>query len=177
MAEEKETSGSDQPNEEKEPKKKGKMLFIVLGAVILAAAGAGGGFFLSRDDGAAAEGDGVANEAAAAPKPDESAALVALDTFLVNLNSSNNEDADRYMKLTLRLTISPEAQAEKISDDEIARARLRDRILTILSAKTFQDLSGPLGKESLRREIQFQADNMFEAAQVQDVLFSEFVVQ
>ena len=60
-----------------------------------------------------------------------------MDTFLVNLNDPTGE---RYMKLTLRLTISPEKIADEIKNQEILIAKMRDRVLTILMAKTFQEI-------------------------------------
>ena len=136
------------------PKKSGKMLWLVIGAVVLAAAG--GGYFLGfKSD--TPEGEGTQAETV----EEEPAGLVALDTFLVNLA---DPEGDRYMKLTLRLTISPVSGADKINADDLALARIRDRVLTVLTSKTFGDMSNPLGKESLRHEIQTQLQPVIEQA-------------
>jgi flagellar FliL protein len=97
-----------------------------------------------------------------------------MDTFLVNLQDPSGE---RYMKLTLRLTISPESAAAKADGDALLMARMRDRILTVLTSKTYAELGNPLGKENLRHEIRAQINPLVQPGQVKDVLFSEFVVQ
>ena len=169
MAEEKKTTDADaQAAPEKKSK---KTLILVLGAVVLAAAAGAAGFLLTGKDQPEAAADG---EAAAAVESKPAAGLVPMDTFLVNLNDPSG---DRFMKLTLRLTISPESVAGEVSDDPLMLARLRDRILTVLTTKTFMELVSPLGKENLRLEIQSQLGPLLASGEVQDVLFSEFVVQ
>jgi len=166
MAEDKE------PTAEEPPKKKSKLLLFVLIGVVLAGGGAAAAFLMTKDKKAA---DAVEDSAATrAPAAEEKAGLVPLDTFLVNLNDPAGE---RYMKVTMRLTIAPESVADKTKDDELQLARIRDRVLTVLMSKTFAELSDPLGKESLRFEIQGQVDTLLDQGAVQDVFFSEFVVQ
>jgi flagellar FliL protein len=150
-------------------KNKKKLLLIVLIAVVVLGAGGGAALFLMREPAAATAEAGPAPEAVG-----ESAGLVPLDTFLVNLHDPGGE---RYMKLTLRLAITPETRVDGILGDELLLARIRDRVLTVLSAKSFSELNGPLGKEGLRHEIQLQLSALVDPARVQDVLFSEFVVQ
>lgn len=168
---EQEKKPTDTDTEETPPKKSKKMLFILIGVVVLAVGG-GAGFYLAPGGDAAAESPAEGTEAEAAS--DEPVGLVALDTFLVNLS---DREQDRYMKLTLRLTVSPEAEADRITDDELIQARMRDRVLTVLTAKSYSELTNPLGKESLRQEILGQISPLLEPARTQDVLFSEFVVQ
>lgn len=165
MADEEKT---EQKTDDEAPKKKSKLLLWIAIAVVVMGSGAAG-FFILKGGGEAAP-----VEAADATAEAEPATLVAMDTFLVNLSDPSGE---RYLKLTMRLTISPEAAAEKVEGDDLTRARVRDRILTILMSKSFQELSNPLGKESLRLEIKAQIDSFLEEGSVQDVLFSEFVVQ
>jgi flagellar FliL protein len=157
------------PPEEKK-KKKGKAWLWILIAVLLLGAGGGTTAVLmwgGSDDAA----DGEASQAEA---PRQEAGLLTMDTFLVNLN---DRSGDHYLKLTLRLTVLPSALAEDIKGDDLLRARLRDRILTILTAKTLEEIGTPLGKESLRHEIQANVRPLLGDGEVEDVLFSEFVVQ
>lgn len=152
-----------------EPKKKSrKWVFVVAGVLVVAAAGTGGYVMMRGGDPAGAEGEPATAE------PEDPAGIVGLDTFLVNLDDA---EQDRYMKLTLRLAVTPVSAAEEVSGDDLKMARVRDRILTILSAKTHAEMTTPLGKEGLRREIQARLGPLFEGGRVQDVLFSEFVVQ
>jgi len=158
----------DTATDEEQPKKKSKkMLWIIIGLGVVALGT--GGFFAMKGGGEPAPAT-----AANAPAVEEPVGLVAMDTFLVNLN---DPAGDRFMKLTLRLTISPESTADKVETDPLLMARLRDRILTVLTAKSFMELVSPLGKENLRHEIQVELDPLIDSGNVQDVLFSEFVVQ
>jgi flagellar FliL protein len=157
---------------EEKPKKSKKMLFIIIGvAVVLIGGGAAAAFvFLGGGD------EQVTEEAeGAAPAETADGGLVTMDTFLVNLNDSSGE---RYMKLTLRLTVTPESAAEEIEANDLMVARLRDRVLTVLTSKTFEEVGDPMGKESLRQQIQAQLNLLLgDKGKVQEVLFSEFVVQ
>jgi len=169
MAEDK--KADDGTAEAAAPKKSKKTLMLVLiGVVALGGAGAAGFLLKGGSQPAAATDETAGTEAESKP----AAGLVPMDTFLVNLN---DPEGDRFMKLTLRLTISPESVAGEVTEDPLLLARLRDRILTVLTAKTFMELVSPLGKENLRQEIQAQLGPLLASGEVQDVLFSEFVVQ
>jgi len=164
MAEETPTTEDAQPK-----KKSKKLLFIIIG-VLLAGGGAAAAFLITKDKGAVVDENAATEQAPAEQK----AGLVPLDTFLVNLNDPNGE---RYMKVTMRLTIVPESLADKVRDDDLQLARIRDRVLTVLMSKTFTELADPLGKESLRFEVRGQVDSILDGGTVKDVFFSEFVVQ
>lgn len=165
MAEEK------QPAEGQEPKKKSKLLLFIVIGVVLAGGGGAAAFLMKSDKTEVTDENG---EVQAAEPTEERAGLIPLDTFLVNLNDPEGE---RYMKVTMRLTVAPESVAGEILGDEVQLARIRDRVLTVLMSKTFAELADPLGKESLRFEIQGQVDALLEEGAVKDVFFSEFVVQ
>ena len=101
-------------------------------------------------------------------------ALMELDPFLTNISDPSTE---RYCKLSVKLAIVPQKEASRISDDSLLVARMRDYILTSLAAKTFLELSEPSGKESFRSELRKGLNEILEAGDVSEVLFSEFVVQ
>lgn len=145
---------------------KKKMILFAAGGLVLAAGGAGA-FFTLRPKPAPPP------EAAAAAKP-EPPGIVEMEPFLVNINDPGGE---HYAKLDLRLTVAPHTAAEHINADPLVQARMRDRVLTLITSKTLEDLIGPLGKEGLRREIKAHLEPLLEQGQIQDVLFSEFVVQ
>ena len=56
-------------------------------------------------------------------------------------------------------------------------ARLRDRILTLLTSKTYRELNDANGKELFRKEILDRLNPLLESGEVKEVLFSDFVVQ
>jgi flagellar FliL protein len=97
-----------------------------------------------------------------------------MDPFLVNINDPEGE---RYAKVQLQLSVVPESAVGDISGDPLVMAQMRDRVLTLLSAKSFQELSSPIGKEGVRREIKSRLDPLLEKGEIQEVLFQDFLVQ
>jgi len=160
------------------PKKKGKgLLFIIAGVVLVAAAG--GGFFLLRpkakSGGAAAAAEhgegGGHGEAAKAP---EARGVVSLEPFIVNLADA---EGDRYIKCTMRLVLDSREAAEAVRADELSVTKIRDRMLTLLSSKSYGQVASAEGKETLRQEIQKQIDPVLATGKVSEVYYTEFIVQ
>ena len=100
--------------------------------------------------------------------------ILELETFLANIN---DPDGERYAKLQLRLAIIPKERVAAIEGDTRMIARMRDRVLTLLTSKTFDELSDPLGKEGFRNEIRMRLAPLIEEGEIREVLFNEFVVQ
>ena len=167
MADEKPTEATEE-TPAGPPKKSKKMLLLAIGVIVLGGGAALTAFFMTRG------GETADPNKTVAEVSQEKLGLIPLDTFLVNLNDPRGE---RYMKVTLRLTLAPESAADGILADELQLARIRDRVLTVLMSKSFEELSGPLGKENLRLEVQAQVDTLLADGAVRDVLFSEWVVQ
>ena len=157
------------------PKKKGKgLLFIIAGVVLVAAAG--GGFFLLRPkakpkDAAAAAEHGGHGEAAKAP---EARGVVSLEPFIVNLADA---EGDRYIKCTMRIVLDSREAAEAVRADELSVTKIRDRMLTLLSSKSYDQVASAEGKEALRQEIQKQIDPVLATGKVSEVYYTEFIVQ
>ncbi len=142
-----------------------KKLIIIIGLVVLlAGAGGAAAFFMTRKP---AEGEGQTAKK-------EPPGLIALESFVVNLEGGGK---DRFAKLNLQLTVEPAAVAEAVLDDPLLLAKIRDRTLTLIASKTYDELITPLGKESLRREVKARINPLLEDGEVEDVLFSEFMVQ
>jgi flagellar FliL protein len=140
-----------------------KVIIIVAAALVLGAGGTAALLTLLPSDG----------DTAAAPPP-EPPGIVDMETFLVNINAPQG---DRFAKLSVRLTVLPGTLAESLSEDPVLKARMRDRVLTLVTSKTLAELIGPVGKEGLRREIKAHLDPLLDEGEIQEVLFSEFVVQ
>jgi chemotaxis protein MotB len=130
------------------------------------AGGGAGAFFMLKGGGE--EGDGTVKKFKGPP------GLVNMETFLVNISDGGGE---RFARLQLRLTVVPFGTAQKIDGDEMMQAKMRDRILTLLTGKTYDDLASPIGKEGFRREIKTVLDPIIEDGQIEEVLFQDFVVQ
>jgi flagellar protein FliL len=150
-----------------------RILLIVLIA-ILAAGAAGGGvwFFMSRHAGSAPA-------AASAPPPLTPTAVpvyYALEPMTVNLQSDDGET--HYLRIGLTLKLDSQATQDAL----VARMpEIRSRLLLALSNKHPSDLAPLDGKRALAAElaalISQPSDPRGTPAKVEDVLFTEFVVQ
>ena len=98
-------------------------------------------------------------------------------TGVEQLGRGSDAEGERFAKLQLRLTVVPFDQAAKIEEDPLVQAKMRDRILTLLTGKSYEELSTPVGKEGFRREIKTVLSPLLEKGEIQEVLFQDFVVQ
>ena len=80
----------------------------------------------------------------------ETVGIVEMETFLTNINDASGE---RYAKLQLKLAVSPEEKVLEVTEDALLMAKLRDQVLTLISSKTFKELTDPEDKEGFRSEI------------------------
>lgn len=99
----------------------------------------------------------------------------ALDPFTVNLQS---DDGERYLHIGLTLQLSDPKASDTLKEH---MPEIRSRILLLLSNKHPSDLATPEGKTALISEIKAQIEEPFSPGgprnQVNDVLFTDFVVQ
>jgi flagellar FliL protein len=158
-------------------KKKGRLFLVMLVVLVLLLGGGGAGayWWLNRG-GHAATGDA---HAAPAAHDDADAGAISLPTFTVNLS---DEDASRYLRVTLTLIVPDQAQAEELSSAEhgsgsVKLMKARSAILELLSTKSADELTTAEGKAALKKAIAERASKAFGSVTVRDVLFSEFVVQ
>lgn len=77
----------------------------------------------------------------------------------------------------MTLTIQPAETAKNVMKDELLLARMRDRVLTLLTSKQYHELISAIGKEGLRREVKAHLSPLLEEGTIEDVLFEEFVIQ
>jgi len=147
-----------------------RIILIALIAVIAAAAaGAGVWFFMSRRAPAA-------TSAVAAPAAPAVPLFFPLESMTVNLQSDDGQQHFLRIGLTLKLT-DPKVQQE-LTDH---MPEVRSRILLALSNHHPDDLAPLDGKRALATELQTlieqPTDKGAPPVHVQDVLFTEFVVQ
>lgn len=100
--------------------------------------------------------------------------IISMETFLVNVPTSSG---DGYVKVNMRLAVTPASITNSVEGDELLQAKMRDRVLTLLTSKSAEELISPLGKEGFRREIKTVLGPLLDGGEIQEVLFSEFVVQ
>ena len=95
--------------------------------------------------------------------------LVPLETFLVNLSGSRGH---KLVKVSMDLEVN---SAKVIEEIDIRKPLIRDRIITILSSKTYVEISTKEGKEHLRGQIRDQVNLSLTHGQVKNVFFTEFI--
>ena len=155
-----------------------KLVLVLVGALVLLGGGAAGAYFTLSHGASKHEKTTKVEKRPDAPpqgeKPGTPHAVLSLEPFIVNLADS---EGDRYVKYTMRLVLDRPEAAETAKDDDLTITRIRDRVLTLLSSKTFAQVATPEGKESLRREIQKQVNTVLRPASVSEVYYTEFIVQ
>lgn len=139
-----------------------KKLLIGIVTVVLLAGGGATYYFLFGPNPAKAAGE---------PPPLEPAAIVQLDPFVTNIAD------ERRARVQVALAVAPIDRAEEIQTDPLMVARLRDKVLTMLAARSYAELGSPAGKETFRKEIRTAAQQVIEDGEVQEALFVDFVIQ
>jgi flagellar protein FliL len=152
-------------------KKSRKGLMIILVVVLLLLAGGGGGayWFLFRGT-----GEAEAAEAEEPPPPPPATGIVPLEPFVVNLADPSGT---RFLRVTMSLVVADEAIAKEIEEEKVVHARLRSAILELLAQKQSTELVTPEGKAELKKAIAEGVAHAAHELKVEDVLFSEFIVQ
>lgn len=148
-----------------------RIILIVLIALIAAgAAGAGVWFFMSRHAPAAASAE------AATPLPAAVPVFFPLEPMTVNLQSDDGQQ--HYLRIGLTLKLNDPKVQQELTDH---MPEVRSRVLLALSNKHPDDLAPLDGKRALATElktlIEQPTDKGAAPVVVEDVLFTEFVVQ
>jgi len=153
------------------PAKSGKLkrivLIVLIALVAAGAAAAGMYFFLLKN--------GMGNGKPVPPPPPPPPVFFALDPMTVNLLS---DDGQHYLRVGLSLKLANAKIQEALTQH---MPEIRSRILLDLSNKHPEDLQTLEGKHALARESKTLIEKPTDASEppvhVEDVLFTEFVVQ
>jgi len=101
-------------------------------------------------------------------------AVVPLEPLVVNLADS---DTARYLRVKISLMVDDKSKLKEIEENQALQLKVRDVILQTLTRKTSQDLINDDGKKKLRKEIQDEVSPFFREPKLNDVMFTEFVIQ
>lgn len=104
----------------------------------------------------------------------EKSAVVPLEPFVVNLADA---DAPRYLRIKVSLMVDDKAKIKEVEENQALQLKVRDTILQTLTRKTSKDLIDEAGKNKLRKEIQDEVGPFFKTPKLNDVMFTEFVIQ
>jgi flagellar FliL protein len=97
--------------------------------------------------------------------------MYSLDKFIVNLFS---DSGGRYLRAAVNLELS---SAEFQPEVDKKQPLIRDIIIKTLSAKSYEEISTIRGKEVLKDEIVVELNGIFTDGTVENIFFTEFVVQ
>ena len=156
------------PKAEAAPPKssKKKMLVLVLVGVLVLGLGGGAAWYFTQ---------GKAGPGHVETKKAEKPEFVVLDQFTVNLQPENG---DQYLQIAMTLQVSSVEQQELI---KLNMARVRSRVLLLLSSKKASELTTTEGKKLLAKEIVAVVNQPFaekeKVQEVRDVLFTSFIIQ
>jgi len=104
----------------------------------------------------------------------EKSAVVSLEPFVVNLA---DVDAARYLRIKVNLMVDDKTKIKEVEENQALQLKVRDVILQTLTRKTSKDISSDDGKNKLRHEIQEEIGPFFKTPKLNDVMFTEFVIQ
>jgi flagellar FliL protein len=156
---------------------KSKLIIIILATVIVLGLGGGAAWFFLHGSGG--------EQTAEAPKKDRSGKkkkkeehppeYLAVDPFTVNLQPENG---DQYLQVAFTLQVDGPEQAELIKTN---MAKVRSRVLLLLSGKKASEINTVEGKQQLAGEILAAVKEPFaehgDEQEISDVLFTSFIIQ
>jgi flagellar protein FliL len=147
---------------------KKKLLAIVGAAMMVVVIGAGAAWFMTAGGNSKAATEHKAEKA----EPPE---YIALEPFTVNLQPENG---DQYLQVQFTLQVANVEAAELIKAN---MAKVRSRVLLLLSGKRASEINTVEGKHALAKEIVATVKQPFidkgQPQQVSDVLFTAFIIQ
>jgi flagellar protein FliL len=147
---------------------KKKLLAIVGGAMLVVVIGAAAAWFMTAGANSSAA---TAHKAEKAEPPE----YIALEPFTVNLQPENG---DQYLQVQFTLQVANAEAAELIKAN---MAKVRSRVLLLLSGKRASEINTVEGKHALAKEIVATIKQPFvdkgQPQQVSDVLFTAFIIQ
>lgn len=149
--------------------KKSPLIFIVIGVVLLAGGVGTGWFLLARNKTTQAASEKVEKK--------EPEFTLHLEGFTVNLN---DQEDNHFLRCTIDLSL---AHAPKGAGKEgepaagLPTARIRDTILSVLTAAKANELLTSEGKVALKKNLLAALNERTPEIEAQDVYFTEFLVQ
>jgi flagellar FliL protein len=97
--------------------------------------------------------------------------MYPMEQFVVNLYS---EGGSRYLKTALNLELAGEELAMELDSK---KPLIRDIIIKALSAKTYEEISTIKGKENLKDEIVMNINEVVTDGKINNIFFTDFVIQ
>ena len=98
--------------------------------------------------------------------------VIVYPPFLVNLSEPGG---NRYIKLSLSIELSKE---KNFQNEVVAKEpRIKDAIISIISSKTYDEISTHQGKIALKQEMIRKLNTIMSGGRIVDIYFTEFLIQ
>ena len=154
----------------KKAKNKKPLLIILIVAVVVIAGGGFGvwKFVLSDSNAEETEQSGKADHGG--DGQGQHVSLHSLDPFIVNLY---DRDGMRYLKVKIEMELN------NLAEEEVKPKipKIRDSLIILLSSKKYHEIGSIEGKMRLREEIAYRINAILGEGAVNDIYFTDFVVQ
>ena len=148
------------------------MLIIIISVVLLFMGTVGAGFFILWNKiSQIPVNPAIADDVSVEEDENTIGPLYSLDTMIVNLADHGGK---RYLRVTMALELS---DPEALTTIESRLPQVRDAVLMILPTKKYDDVSTTEGKIALRTEVMDKINALMTKGQVNNIYFTEFVVQ
>lgn len=149
------------------------IMLAAIGLTLIVGAAAGG-YLLGKGSQPAAP-PAQAQTATAAPgaggQPAAVGPMVNIDSFVINILE---EKETRYLKAAATLELDSLPTADEV---KLRMPQIRDAILLLVGNKTFSEVRDLQGKLQLRAEMLDKINSLLQAGKVQQIYFTDFVVQ
>ena len=150
------------------------VLIIIIAGFVLFMAMAGAGFYilLQKMPGSSADSATVSKSQTEKEQPAKGLGpIYSINPFVINLAGSGGK---RFLRVRMDLELKNQTIFEQV---HAQLPRVKDKLLTILSSKKFEDINTVEGKSNLRAETAASIDTLFSKGAVTNVYFTEFVVE
>ena len=156
---------------------KKKLIIMLVAGLLVLGGGAGAGWYFLGGGEAEAQEEASPNKKKKEKKEksDVKAEYVPVDAFTVNLQP---EAGDQYLQVQFTLQVDGPEQTILVKDN---MAKVRSRVLLLLSGKKASEINTVAGKQQLAAEIKAVVQQPFEEdgdeQGISDVLFTSFIIQ
>jgi flagellar FliL protein len=169
-------------DEEKEEKKSSGGLLPIINTVLLILVLGVGGFVawtLVQNDQPAEISDGAPTKTMETKLPeveveDPDAVPVEMEIDGLTINLAND---NRFLRTKILLILRTEEDKVRLSST-VGAATVKDRIITVVSGKKFEEIRTPAGKNDLKSELIYRINKDFQPYKpVKKMFFTDFVSQ
>lgn len=167
--------GNNPGNTPQEQKSGSNKLIVIAAAVVLFLGLGGGGYWYASRHGLAFSKQAKSNAPAVSPKDAPPAAVLQLQSFVVNLA---DPDHTAYLRIGIALGLDkPSAASGDSGKDSPYTPEIRDAVLSVLSTWKSGDLLAPGGRKKLKKQLLQILDKRIPELGVTDIYFTDYLIQ